>query len=268
VPPILRVTFLASLVSLGLVEIASAHYNPRTGRFLNRDPVGEPGAVLVRHAAAPAAFMPRDAVRPGVRSVLVHPEFRGDDELHGYRAVRNDPVAWVDPDGAWAVRIPPCNPAYPPPNPPPGKEYDCVGLACRDFSAGRSPDDLLEKFRVGLLDCSASCKPCEVKCWQWNYKLDVYSPAGQHVGTGTVGHIVCGQVGCNGEEPNCYNKMTKYGKLEGPKPCASFKPPESGDPIEIGPANTAKGFYVKRSDFEEHCYCGPVVPPSSLPEQK
>ena len=257
---------LAVLAAFPLGDFALAHHNPRTGRFLNRDPIGEPGAVLVRHAAAPAAFMPRDPVLPGVRSDSLPLKFRGEDELHVYRPVRNDPVAWIDPDGARPVRIPPCDPEYPPPNPPPGGDYDCVGLACRDYSQGRDPDDLLNEFRVGLLSCSFPCEPCEVKCWQWNYRLDVYKPSGALARTYWVGHIVCGQVGCNGEEPTCYNKMTVYGNLEGPKPCSSFRPPESGNPIEIGPGNTAKGFTVRRSEFEEHCYCGPVVPPSSLPE--
>jgi len=258
----------ALLVAFIFVDIASAYYHPSTGRFIGRDPIGEPGHVLVRSAASSRTFLPRDPVASASVSSsrgLVMP-LSAVEEPHTYRAMRNNPLTWIDPDGGMSIAIPPCDPEYPPPNPPPGADYDCVGLACRDYSKGRDPDDLLNKFRVGLQNCSVPCEPCEVKCWQWNYRLDVYRPSGALFRTYRVGHIVCGQVGCNGEEPLCYNKMTKYGKLEGPKPCASFRPPASGNPIEIGPGNTAEGFTVKRSEFEEHCYCGPVVPPSSLPK--
>lgn len=263
----LRPTVLILLSAFGFVEAASAYYNPRTRRFLYRDPIGEAGAVPARLVAAASPFLPRDTIRRNAGRDFAPPDFGGDDTHHGYRAVRNDPSTWLDPDGAWSIRISPCDPKYPQPEPPPGKIYDCVGLACRDYSSGRSPDDLLIKFRVGLTNCSVPCEPCEVKCWQWNYRLEVFSPSGKKVYSDVVGHTVCGQVGCNGEEPLCYNKMSVYGNLEGPKPCASFRPPASGDPIEIGP-NAANGFTVQRSEFEEHCYCGPVVPPSSLPKQK
>jgi hypothetical protein len=56
----LRTAVLALLVSFGFVEAASAYYNPRTGRFLNRDPIGEPGFMLVQQVAG-STFLPRDA---------------------------------------------------------------------------------------------------------------------------------------------------------------------------------------------------------------
>jgi len=52
---------VAAAALLALADAASAYYSPRLGRFLNRDPISEPGAVLVRQAARPAtAFPPRD----------------------------------------------------------------------------------------------------------------------------------------------------------------------------------------------------------------
>jgi len=49
------------LASLILVDTAAAYYSPSMGRFLSRDPIAEPGAVLVRQAARPAkSFIPRD----------------------------------------------------------------------------------------------------------------------------------------------------------------------------------------------------------------
>lgn len=58
---------LAILATLTVVDSALAYYNPSTGRFLNRDPIGEPGAVLVRQVAPQTAFIPRDTI--GERSL-------------------------------------------------------------------------------------------------------------------------------------------------------------------------------------------------------
>jgi hypothetical protein len=57
----LRCVLLTALVSLGLVETASAYYDPRTGRFISRDPIGEPGFMLVQGVAA-STFLPREPV--------------------------------------------------------------------------------------------------------------------------------------------------------------------------------------------------------------
>jgi hypothetical protein len=54
----LRTAALALLVSFGFVEAAAAYYSPRLGRFLNRDPIGEAGAVLLQRVAAKTAFVP------------------------------------------------------------------------------------------------------------------------------------------------------------------------------------------------------------------
>lgn len=61
---------LAATALLASADAASAYYSPRLGRFLNRDPINEPGAVLVRQAARPAtAFIPRDPEEsPPIRS--------------------------------------------------------------------------------------------------------------------------------------------------------------------------------------------------------
>ncbi|MGE0481693.1 MAG: hypothetical protein AB7N65_10060 [Vicinamibacterales bacterium] len=86
-----RTMVLALLVSFGFVEVASAYYSPRLGRFLNRDPIGEPGAMLVRHVAT-TAFIPRD-IQGG--------------EPNPYLTFRNNPNYWIDPDGLAAQETQP-----------------------------------------------------------------------------------------------------------------------------------------------------------------
>ncbi|HPD31097.1 MAG TPA: hypothetical protein PLL20_13965 [Phycisphaerae bacterium] len=80
------------LVSVLMADAASAYYSPRLGRFLNRDPIAEPGAVLVRQAARPAtSFIPRDPI-DGERA-----------NGNVYRFVDNNPIIYVDPYGLWKI---------------------------------------------------------------------------------------------------------------------------------------------------------------------
>jgi RHS repeat-associated protein len=66
---------------LSQAEAASAYYSRRLGRFLSRDPVGEPGAKLLRKADRATAFIPRDR-REG---------------LQEYIYVENAPLNYIDP---------------------------------------------------------------------------------------------------------------------------------------------------------------------------
>jgi hypothetical protein len=74
---------LAILATLMVVDSALAYYNPRTGRFLSRDPIGEPGAMLLRTGSS-AGFIQRDPI---------------PEEPHAYAYVANRPVNSVDAFG-------------------------------------------------------------------------------------------------------------------------------------------------------------------------
>lgn len=99
------------LISVSMADAASAYYSPRLGRFLNRDPISEPGAVLVRQAARPAtSFIPRDPAPAGRVFLKDGPwlSWRGlrpaSRDLNDYGFVRGNPVDFVDPLGliTWA----------------------------------------------------------------------------------------------------------------------------------------------------------------------
>lgn len=97
---------LAILAALMVVDSALAYYNPRTGRLLSRDPIGETGHMLVRQVAA-SGFVPRDpaGVPRGVvvREASATKFFPQDGEDRGgsnrYAFVLNNPVSLYDPLG-------------------------------------------------------------------------------------------------------------------------------------------------------------------------
>jgi len=85
-----KTMFVAVFATFMLADTASAYYSPLLGRFLRRDPVDEPGAIIVRQAARSATrFIPRDSI----------------DE-NGYTGMQNNAVSWFDPDGGQATTLP------------------------------------------------------------------------------------------------------------------------------------------------------------------
>lgn len=103
---------LSSILWIAMNQTAHAFYNPSSGRWLNRDPLGELGGL----------------------------------NLYGF--VYNDPVQRFDPFGLesgpygypyWPPPIPPSMPYYPPPPKPP-PQTDPVGFAIcrRDFESDGS----------------------------------------------------------------------------------------------------------------------------------
>jgi len=85
---------VAVFLTFMLADAASAFYSPRLGRFLSRDPVGEPGAVLVRTGRQPATrFIPRDSI-----------------DKNGYTGMQNNAISWFDPDGGEATTQPSSQP--------------------------------------------------------------------------------------------------------------------------------------------------------------
>jgi hypothetical protein len=86
---------LAILATLMMVDSALAYYSPSLGRFINRDPIAEPGAMLVRQLPSGGAFIPRDPA--------------SSDEPHTYAYVYNDPVRRIDPLGLCGCNKEDCN---------------------------------------------------------------------------------------------------------------------------------------------------------------
>jgi len=106
---------LGFLAVLFAADSALAWYSPATGRFLSRDPIDEPGAILVRQLAG--RFIPRDPQdRLGGRELSRHSEC-----LNLYRALVNSPVWNVDALGLEILGLD--NPIAPP-QPPSGHGVD------------------------------------------------------------------------------------------------------------------------------------------------
>ena len=90
----------AVLLWLAFAPVAQAFYNPSTGRWLNRDPIGEAGFTLLtngKHAASGA-----QEEGESERGLPTQP-----DGLNLYRFVSNDPIGGYDAFGLWELRCRP-----------------------------------------------------------------------------------------------------------------------------------------------------------------
>lgn len=89
---------VAGWAVLALADAVSAYYSPRLGRFISRDAIDEPGAVLVRYISASTSFLPRDPVA----------------EPNAFLSFKNSPLSWFDPDGLAPATQPATQPVEPP----------------------------------------------------------------------------------------------------------------------------------------------------------
>lgn len=119
----IRFAAVAVFAVLALTEAASAYYSPRLGRFLNRDPMDEPGHVLVKAQRQPTVFISRDPM-----------------ENNSYRSFRNNAISWFDPDGEQAASQPTPPGSQPTPSPPVTISIDS---SCKGWNLPSS--DLLRK---------------------------------------------------------------------------------------------------------------------------
>lgn len=126
------------------------YYVPGLGRWINRDPIGEPGAVLVRTVAS-QGFVPRDPIQ-------------GDGPNH-YWALRNDPIQRVDPDGGQSISFPGVGPIGPggPRDWPPGVPYPPIPIPPPPSPQPRTQDlvylHCYEPFVPGMYHCDVECLP-------------------------------------------------------------------------------------------------------------
>lgn len=90
----IRFSLLALVSAAAFVGTASGYYDPRTGRFISRDPIGEPGATLLRNGPPSGTFIPRDSGGPG--------------DLNEYRFAANEPIGAVDALGLRVTANPRC----------------------------------------------------------------------------------------------------------------------------------------------------------------
>jgi hypothetical protein len=86
-----RIGIVAAVCAmLAVTNAASAYYSPHLGRWISRDPIAEPGAIILREQVEPTASIPRG---PGeLAEVDANPQ----------RFVSNDPQDAVDPVGLWS----------------------------------------------------------------------------------------------------------------------------------------------------------------------
>lgn len=91
---------LALVAPILLVDVAQAYYTPGLGRFVNRDPIEEPGAMLIREGMQTGQF-PRDRVAPTIPDSAEVFDGRSGAivDIHLYAIVWNGVPNWIDPIG-------------------------------------------------------------------------------------------------------------------------------------------------------------------------
>jgi len=231
------------------------YYDPASGRWVSRDLIGERGGVNVYGYVFNIAPSRVDAFGFSDWVIPPPPDHRGPWHPH--------PRA---PYGPQPEPTPTCPTPYLPPDRDVLRGTDCVGHACRDphLRLGTGAiDELTRRGFAGPRDCDTPCEPCEVKCWVWEWDEYWYEEDG-HTRLHDLsddepdlrqGHVTCGQVGPNGEEPKCYDKFGNWGEIPSePRPCAENKPPAE-EPFPY--PSSGQGFWrVERRNMTERCFCG------------
>ena len=92
----------AALLAVTLVQNAQAFYNPSTGRWLNRDPIGELGHELLKEHSESFSFAGEFGFDEGKGDEREIPE---STFMNLYGFVGNDPIYAVDPNGE-AIWVP------------------------------------------------------------------------------------------------------------------------------------------------------------------
>jgi len=212
-------------------------YDAHTGRWPNRDPIGE----------------------------------RGGANLYGF--IYNDGVNNVDGLGLAGQ---PANPYDGYDKDKDVTKYNCAGIAFRSFNYTGLEDAKKELAKGKSIDCSKDCAPCEIKFWLWEYKLRLESSTGTGLTQwGDDFHMVGAPVSCeNGKElKNCYCKNGAR-PVTGPVLPSEQRPAEkevatsndaNAQPItgpDRNPINKV------RKDFKQSCYCAPPPSTTSPPTKK
>jgi hypothetical protein len=91
----LKVVIGMSLITSWIVQTASAFYDPSTGRWLSRDPIGERGFQALQRAPAASYVQPQPVSAQAARWLNRAPIFQRE-ELNLYRCVGNDPINLTD----------------------------------------------------------------------------------------------------------------------------------------------------------------------------
>jgi len=205
------------------------YHKSKLGRWLSRDPLAETGGF----------------------DLYVH--------------TANAPTNLVDPDGLllWPPRAPNPPVANPPIDPTvPIRNYNCGGLAFRnyDYLGEDAVETVLSGFRQ-LGSCDDQCKPCEIKCWFWQYIIRIVDGHGRTISTHPDFHIVCGECSIDGEDPSDVYGKNGPGPIVGPSPGGSHRPP--GEETLRGiPLRPEQMRIKRRENMKETCWCTPI---SGLP---
>ena len=230
---------------LSLYHYRARMYDPVSGRFLGRDPIGFAGG------------------------------------LNGYSYVFGRPAVLIDPAGLFPPYIGPGWPWPPATNPPsdsPGhvpynptgpiddrpidhdvdiSTYNCAGFALRTYEFEGDREKLKAKLAPYETDCNQDCKCGQTKCRLWQWVLRMYRKStGKFVVEMNIDfHIVCSKIpespgAETGPEPLCYEKFGD-GPITGPIH------PSNGTPVPGDVPNVPDNLVPRLEEMKQTCYCIP-----------
>ncbi|MEI7807315.1 MAG: hypothetical protein WCJ07_02405 [Verrucomicrobiota bacterium] len=108
-------SILVIFIALLTAQIASAYYCPSTGRWLSRDPIGEPGFQALRATGAlpqsgnftslpPSRWIQRDSTNKNSSTLVRQKTFQLEkDKLNGYAFLCNDTANAIDSLGLYTI---------------------------------------------------------------------------------------------------------------------------------------------------------------------
>ncbi len=222
---------------LDLIYYNYRHYNPRDGRWISRDPIGEKGGYNLYGFVGNSSLVENDYI--GLTTINNFDNYKNYDEDLLPLNKKHELIV----------------------------TFNCAGLATRTFKI-MNLDELLNNYLLKgkAIRCLDRCEKCQIKFWLWVYDTipilileneeKVYEQDRKK-----DFHVVAGKVSCEDGSDKA-NVFSKNGMrpIEGPAIGSTFRPKVREQARENSPTNepmlrNGKRVDIWRDKIVEFCFC-------------